>query len=76
YENISMSRRGLRTVVENEDSLIMTVPLRGFPIAPGVSLMTILKDFAQAIEKSGETPPRISGRWFQHSVPVHRITGP
>ncbi len=51
YQNISIIRRGLRTVGENEDTLIITVPRRGFQIEPGVSLMTIRKDFAQAIEK-------------------------
>lgn len=51
YQNISIIRRGLRTVGENEDTLIITVPRRGFQIEPGVSIMTIRKDFAQAIEK-------------------------
>lgn len=51
YQNISIIRRGLRTVGENEDTLIITVPRRGFQIEPGVSLMTIRKDFAQTIEK-------------------------
>lgn len=37
--------------------------------------MTIRKDFAQAIEKKGETPPRMSGRWFKHYVPVLWMTG-
>lgn len=75
YQNISIIRRGLRTVGENEDTLIITVPRRGFQIEPGVSLMTIRKDFAQTIEKKGETPPRTSGRWFKHYVPVLWMTG-
>ncbi|EAY8071027.1 transcriptional regulator [Salmonella enterica] len=75
YQNISIIRRGLRTVGENEDTLIITVPRRGFQIEPGVSLMTIRKDFAQPIEKKGETPPRMSGRWFKHYVPVLWMTG-
>ncbi|MDI5434856.1 hypothetical protein MJM45_30820, partial [Salmonella enterica subsp. enterica serovar Kentucky] len=29
----------------------------------------------QAIEKKGETPPRMSGRWFKHYVPVLWMTG-
>ncbi|UJL39955.1 winged helix-turn-helix domain-containing protein [Salmonella enterica subsp. enterica serovar Kentucky] len=32
YQNISIIRRGLRTVGENEDTLIITVPRRGFQI--------------------------------------------
>lgn len=51
YQNISIIRRGLRTVGENEDTLIITVPRRGFQIEPGASIMTIRKDFAQTIEK-------------------------
>ncbi|MDI5829897.1 hypothetical protein MJN51_41640, partial [Salmonella enterica subsp. enterica serovar Kentucky] len=34
YQNISIIRRGLRTVGENEDTLIITVPRRGFQIEP------------------------------------------
>lgn len=51
YQNISIIRRGLRTVGENEDTLIITVPRKGFQIEPGVNVITIRKDSAQVVEK-------------------------
>lgn len=74
YQNISIIRRGLRTVGENEDTLIITVPRRGFQIERCEP-----HDHPQRLRsgnrKKGETPPRMSGRWFKHYVPVLWMTG-
>ena len=64
YQNISIIRRGLRTVGETEAALITTVPRKGFQIEPGVDILTIRKaDVQESVKKT--SPPA--------SIPPRRI---
>lgn len=83
YQNISLIRRGLRTVGETEQALVTTVPRKGFQIEPGVKVMTISKA-AAATEKKAPPPPALPRRkykcytaslWMLLSLAVGIISG-
>lgn len=71
YQNISLIRRGLRTVGETDDALIATVPRKGFQIEPGVPIGTMSKASAVAVEKKEIPAPVLPRRGLKrYSVPL------
>ena len=68
YQNISIIRRGLRTVGETEDTLITTVPRKGLQIEPGVDILTINKAAAQESEKKASPPRPLPRRHFKRNI--------
>ena len=71
YQNISLIRRGLRTVGETDDALIATVPRKGFQIEPGVQIKTMSKASVVAVEKKEIAAHSLARRRFKrYSVPL------
>ncbi|MGK0739852.1 winged helix-turn-helix domain-containing protein [Yokenella regensburgei] len=75
YQNISIIRRGLRTVGETEDTLITTVPRKGFQIEPGVNVITISKASVRVEEKKAAEPGRPRLPWLKRYAPLLWMTG-
>lgn len=61
YQNISIIRRGLRSTGETDDTLVATVPRKGFQIEKGVSVARIENDVAESVNApesvASEAPP-------------------
>ncbi|MFU0921751.1 winged helix-turn-helix domain-containing protein [Kluyvera sichuanensis] len=70
YQNISIIRRGLRSVGETEAALITTVPRKGFQIEPGVDVLTISKASVQEVEKKALPPADIPPRRVKSKVAI------
>lgn len=74
YQNISIIRRGLRTVGETEAALVTTVPRKGFQIEPGVDILTISKVDVQEAEKKAPTPAYISPHRIKSKTAISWMT--
>jgi DNA-binding winged helix-turn-helix (wHTH) protein len=75
YQNISIIRRGLRTVGETENALITTVPRKGFQIEPGINVITMSKASVQEVEKKADIPLIISHGLFKRYIPILLMAG-
>ena len=57
YQNISIIRRGLRTTGETDDTLVATVPRKGFQIKKEVKVARIENDVTESESATAEARP-------------------